>query len=418
MSCLRPGDLLRRPHRLTIASRPDRPPVIDRQPSQPILLSPRAILSSLFSFEALLVLYMFAGIYKSDPRFAWLPVDATALFFALSVLVGSFIIVRNPIHKKSLPVVFAMVCLVAWLWVSLMWSPSRIYGPDKVFQMATLVLWAVIAGAVIIAPDPERVRRLFTLMLLLALLGAVDAVLGYAGSGGAAYTAVRARSEVERGRLSGAGPASAAPARWSRLPAGCTAAAVAGGVALSGPVPRPRLRARDRRRPRSAALDGAPPADPDRRSASASPGADTVLAHPALGARAVVGGGWRPRTVRDGHATKGWRRSTGWSGWRSGQPARASCTPSGPGSGQQAPLLGHGAGSWPLLMGRPDQTTYPHNLFLELMVENRCGRPGPVSGGARRGVQASLARTVAARSAGAVRRDVVRQRALQRDDHW
>jgi O-antigen ligase len=35
----------------------------------------------------------------------------------------------------------------------------------------------------------------------------------------------------------------------------------------------------------------------------------------------------------------------------------------------EAPLVGHGAGSWPLLIGRPDQTSYPHNLFLELSVE-------------------------------------------------
>ena len=83
-----------------------------------LLLSPRAILSSLFSFEALVVLYMSAGLYGPDARFAWLPVNATGLFFALSVLVGSFIIVRNPIAKKSLPLVLAMVCLVAWWWVA------------------------------------------------------------------------------------------------------------------------------------------------------------------------------------------------------------------------------------------------------------------------------------------------------------
>ncbi len=35
----------------------------------------------------------------------------------------------------------------------------------------------------------------------------------------------------------------------------------------------------------------------------------------------------------------------------------------------EAPLVGHGAGSWPLLIGRPDKTSYPHNLFLELTVE-------------------------------------------------
>jgi hypothetical protein len=55
---------------------------------------------------------MFAGIYKEDPAPPWVPVDPTGLFFALSVVVGSSIIVRNPVYKKGLPVVFPMVCLV------------------------------------------------------------------------------------------------------------------------------------------------------------------------------------------------------------------------------------------------------------------------------------------------------------------
>ena len=72
------------------------------QAERPILLSLREIPRSLFSLEALVLLYMFAGLYKDDPRFAWIPVDPTALFFALSVLVGSFIIVLNPIPKRAL----------------------------------------------------------------------------------------------------------------------------------------------------------------------------------------------------------------------------------------------------------------------------------------------------------------------------
>jgi O-antigen ligase len=36
----------------------------------------------------------------------------------------------------------------------------------------------------------------------------------------------------------------------------------------------------------------------------------------------------------------------------------------------QAPLFGHGAGSWGLLWASVDRASYPHNLFLELMVEN------------------------------------------------
>ena len=36
---------------------------------------------------------------------------------------------------------------------------------------------------------------------------------------------------------------------------------------------------------------------------------------------------------------------------------------------ERAPLIGHGAGSWPLLKGQPDERRYPHNLFAELLVE-------------------------------------------------
>ncbi|MGH6918136.1 MAG: hypothetical protein ACREJ0_10570, partial [Geminicoccaceae bacterium] len=163
-----------------------------------LLLSPRAVLGSLFSFEALLVLYMHAGLYKGDPRFAWIPVDPTALFFVLSVAVGGVIIVRKGIHKKGLPVVFAMACLVAWLAVGLLWSPSRIYGPNKVFLMATLASWALMAGALIIAPSPQRVRRLFTLLLLFAIFMGIDAVLVYAESGGGFY-----RRETLEGSIEG-----------------------------------------------------------------------------------------------------------------------------------------------------------------------------------------------------------------------
>jgi O-antigen ligase len=144
-----------------------------------ILLSPRSIPGSLFSFEALLLLYMFAGMYKGDPRFDWIPVDETALFFALSVLVGSFIIVLNPIPKRAIPVIWAMLALVAWWAVTLTWSPSQVYGPSKVFYLATLVLWGLTAGALIVAPNPERIRRLFTLLLLFAIWVGIDVLLIY-----------------------------------------------------------------------------------------------------------------------------------------------------------------------------------------------------------------------------------------------
>ena len=179
----------------------------------PILLSPRAVLRSLFSFEALLVLYMFAGMYKADPRFAWLPVDPTALFFALSVLVGSFIIVLNPIAKRALPVIFAMLALVVWWWVTLAWSPSKVYGPSKVFSLATLAFWGLMAGALIVGPNPERVRRLFTLLLLFAIWVGIDTLFIYGDDPNELFRSSARLSEADQflggyqhiGRISGLG---------------------------------------------------------------------------------------------------------------------------------------------------------------------------------------------------------------------
>jgi O-antigen ligase len=332
----------------------------------PTHLSPRAVLSSLFSFEALLVLYIFAGLYKADSRFAWIPVDPTALFFALSVGVGSIVILRKGIYTKGLPVIFAMVCLIAWLWVSLLWSPSRIYGPNKVFLMATLALWALIAGALIIAPDPKRVRRLFTIILLLSLWGAVDAVLGYVQSGGAVYHITTVDDEEVNaylllGMVCGPG-ALIALAGWlgcrgrvtSWLYLGLFLAlgfvlAIGGGrgpllfAALPALIPIGlSLRLPKRRILLSRALLSVVVL---LLVTAGCLGLYTTVTEQRLATfdridRLAEG---NPRTEAYAEAIEIWH---------------------------DALLLGQGAGSWPLLTGRGDRTMYPHNLFLELGAES------------------------------------------------
>jgi hypothetical protein len=52
----------------------------------------RSALGFVFSFEAALVLFLFAGVYKDEAFLAWLPVDVTAGFFALSVVAGLYLV--------------------------------------------------------------------------------------------------------------------------------------------------------------------------------------------------------------------------------------------------------------------------------------------------------------------------------------
>jgi O-antigen ligase len=332
----------------------------------PVLLSPRAILESLFSFEALLVLYMFAGMYKNDPRFAWIPVDATGLFFALSVLVGSFIIIRNPIRKRAFPVIFAMLAFVAWWALTLTWSPSRIYGPDKVFLMATLVLWALTAAALIIAPRPERVRRLFTLLLLFAIWIGIEALLIY-GQGEQGFVQVGGQNYLGLGRVVGLGalvaftswlfgrPMSFVNVLFLVLFAALAFVAMIGGG--RGPV-----------------------------LAIAGPILLTLLLGPQLARRRIL---YKRRQI-----SIIWLMSALIAGLstyiavtdripRSLERLETTIVQGEVGSRvkryedtfeywPEAPVLGQGAGSWPILEGTPEWRTgsYPHNLFFETLVES------------------------------------------------
>jgi O-antigen ligase len=336
-------------------------------PNPILLLAPRQVLASLVSFEALLVLYLFAGIYKDDPRFAWIPYDPTAMFFALSVVVGGFIILISPIHKKSLPVILAMICLVAWLMFSLLWSGSRIYGPAKVLFMGTLALWAVIAGALIIAPDPERTRRLFTLLLLFGLWVGVEMVWFYLEAGGqAGRIRLASASYLTLGRLCGLG-ALVVLAAWLYGRGGaagwlCLALFFGLGFVLAisggrGPL-----------------------------LATVLP----LLIPVALGIRLTTRKIFYSRTQMSvlalllamaggltlygeitGHRLETVERIERLAeGDFSGSAAiRGDLYSEATGVWLRAPIVGHGAGGWTSATGRPDEARYPHNVVAELLVE-------------------------------------------------
>jgi O-antigen ligase len=335
-------------------------------PAQPPThLSPRAVLSSLFSFEALFVLYIFAGLYKGDSRFAWIPVDPTALFFALSVVVGGIIILRKGIHTKGLPIIIAMGCLITWLWVSLLWSPSRIYGPQKVFYMATLVLWALMAGALIIAPDPKRTRRLFTVILLLSLWGAVDAVVGHVRAPNAVYHITTVDKEVPAYLLLGlvCGPGAlialagwlhsrGRKARWLYLGLFLVLGFV---LAIAGG--------------RAPFVFAALPALVPIALSLRLPKGRILLSRAMLSVLvlllAAAGGLVLYKTATD-HRLATFDRMERLAGGNPRIEGYAEAIE----IWHEEPLLGAGTGSWPLLTGRGDRTIYPHNLFLELGSEN------------------------------------------------
>src|SRR5262245_979513 len=97
----------------------------------------RVAMASL-SFELAFVLFFFAGVYKGDPRLASVPVDLTALFFVTSVGVGGLTLARHKfmLSKRAVWICGSLALFIAWTVVSLAWSPSGIYGPEKAMAVA------------------------------------------------------------------------------------------------------------------------------------------------------------------------------------------------------------------------------------------------------------------------------------------
>lgn len=143
-----------------------------------------------FSFEVAFVLFIFAGVYKPDARLAWVPVDLTLLFLVLSVGAAGWVLVGRGLRlsRRALLVSLGIVVFITWMVISLAWSASRLYGVDKAQQLGTLVLWAGIAPAFIIGPDPARFRRFISATLVFVSVMSIDGFISYIQGGGAVFS--------------------------------------------------------------------------------------------------------------------------------------------------------------------------------------------------------------------------------------
>lgn len=138
----------------------------------------------LFSFEFLFALFLFAWAYKADPKFEWVPIDLTQLFFILSICSGIFVFLaeKKRFKKKATVIVFSCILFVVYVLISLTWTVSDIYAHQKALNFSILTLWTVIAGAFIIASDKVRLTRFIKLILLLAIWIAVESTIEYLSS--------------------------------------------------------------------------------------------------------------------------------------------------------------------------------------------------------------------------------------------
>jgi len=329
----------------------------------------RAVLD-VFSFEALFVLFLFAGRFKADPRFSWVPIDITALFFGASVISGFLVLLRRNlgIPRRSVLVVLAALPFVFYACVSLAWTPGRIYARQKAFYLATLTLWPLVAGALIIAPDRRRLRRFLTVVVLFAGWLSLESTMLYLTADRIWFITPLGGNYLGLGRTVGLGAlillsyALFFARSWlARIVAVVLAAwyfftlSVSGGrgpflaTIVAGLVP---------------LFSGIRPVPPGKLAVRryvmflvallAIAGMLTVYLFSTRNLPLTLGR-MLSLFVQEG-------------GGRSAS-ARANLYIDAMNLWIEAPFCGHGIGAWPVLRGVGDSRSYPHNLVLEIAVE-------------------------------------------------
>ncbi|MFD0621026.1 O-antigen ligase family protein [Paenibacillus sp. GCM10027629] len=162
---------------------------------------------TVFSFEMLFILFLFAGVFKSDPRFAWIPIDLTLLMMVLTILLGFWIMLKSNLYVERTAILFGIAYLAFALFaiVSLLWTPGVIYATDKATKMITLVGWSSIGSAWVIAQDPIRVARFQKALLLFAVWIAFEGVLVYMQNGNGGFVNVMGGTYLGAGQIIGLG---------------------------------------------------------------------------------------------------------------------------------------------------------------------------------------------------------------------
>lgn len=160
--------------------------------------TPLWLVRQLFSFEAVFLLFLY-GIHIRQ-ILPPIPVSEPLFFGAVTMAMGSWIVIRDGLYLRGVPILLAGLAFIGWMILSIGWTPSRIIVWENLRFILTVDLWALFAGACIIAASRERVIRLLVMILLLSLLLAligiyIELVHGsfrfYAYHGGEGEWAVR-----------------------------------------------------------------------------------------------------------------------------------------------------------------------------------------------------------------------------------
>jgi O-antigen ligase len=121
--------------------------------------------------QALLVGFLYVGIFKGTPFVDASPVDPTLLIGVLLILVCAHRIVSRQARSIPLPFLGLLMLLGGAMTVSLLWTPVSGYGTQKVLKFWTFTMLAALAPFMLVRGR----RELESFLRWLALLGVIGA---------------------------------------------------------------------------------------------------------------------------------------------------------------------------------------------------------------------------------------------------
>lgn len=318
----------------------------------------------LFSFELPFAAFLVGGGLEAALIQGGTPIDVTSIGYALSVFAGIMVIGRHRgrIPKSVLGPMFAGLTLFAYLVLSATWSPSQAYASDKAIQIGLLVAWSFLAPFLVLSWNQPRISRLVLSIGVLALLLFISLPFGiWEGE-------LISEGYLGMGRLLGAGVIVALSTMLDRRKGpgfvvilGATILGSLGMLLLGG---------------RGPFLSLVFAAGVMVWLATSRGSSTTSRIRAGLIVGTLVSTVAAVTVLLTGMASTSFRTLD----------RLALLIPGGPSAGMSAnsregfysvalhywgtaPLIGHGLGSWPILLGWGDVRLYPHNIFLEILVE-------------------------------------------------
>lgn len=162
----------------------------------------RPKISWLFSFEFVFLLTLFPGFregFTLSSPWTWVVI--------VSFLSGVWIILTEGrfVPRRSATVTLAGLVFIAFCLLSVTYSPSQVWGPQKAFVVGTLNSWSLIAAAFIIAPNRNRLLRFEVLLVCVSLGIAGVSLLAYARAGSVGFITTLGAEYLTLSRLAGYG---------------------------------------------------------------------------------------------------------------------------------------------------------------------------------------------------------------------